>query len=64
MDKITVQEAQKYIEEGHFAPGSMLPKIEAAMKFAKSKKGRQAVIASLAKAEEALKGESGTIIVQ
>ncbi len=64
LDKITVKEAEQYIEEGHFAPGSMLPKIKAAMKFAKSKKGRQAVIASLEKAEEALKGESGTLIIQ
>lgn len=62
LDKITVQEAKQYIEEGHFAPGSMLPKIKAVMKFAESKEGRKAVIASLEKAEEALKGESGTLI--
>lgn len=63
LDTITLGEAQEYIEEGHFAPGSMLPKIKAAMKFAESKKGRKAVISSLGKAREALKGESGTVIV-
>ena len=63
LDKMTVKEAEKYIEEGHFAPGSMLPKVKAAVKFAKSKKGRKAVIASLDKAEEALNGKSGTLVV-
>src|SRR6056297_2730412 len=63
LDKMTVKEAEKYIEEGHFAPGSMLPKVKAAVKFAKSKKGRKAVIASLDRAEEALNGKSGTLVV-
>lgn len=62
LEKITVEEAKKYIEEGHFAPGSMLPKVKAVMKFAESKPGRQAIIASLEKAREALNGKSGTII--
>lgn len=62
LDKMTVEEAYKYIEEGHFAPGSMLPKVKAALKFAESKPGRQAIIASLEKAKDALNGESGTII--
>lgn len=60
--EISVEEAKKYSEEGHFAPGSMLPKVQAAIKFAESKKGRKAVIASLEKAPLAMKGESGTII--
>ncbi|MTI49363.1 carbamate kinase [Sporosalibacterium faouarense] len=64
LDKMTVAEAKKYIEEGHFAPGSMLPKVKAVMKFAESKPGRQAIIASLEKAGEALNGESGTVIEQ
>jgi len=61
---MTVKEAHKYIEEGHFAPGSMLPKVEAAIKFADSKEGRKAVIASLERASEALNGQSGTIITK
>jgi carbamate kinase len=62
LSEMTVSEAEKYCFEGHFAPGSMLPKVEAAISFAKSKKGRRAVIASLEKASLALKGESGTVI--
>lgn len=63
LEEITVSEALKYCEEGHFAPGSMLPKVEACIKFASSKHGRNAVIASLENAALALKGESGTKIV-
>ncbi|MDU1350732.1 carbamate kinase [uncultured Clostridium sp.] len=62
LDKLTVEDAKKYIEEGYFADGSMLPKVEAALKFAESKKGRKAIIASLDKAKLALRGQSGTII--
>lgn len=62
LDRITVEEAEKLSAEGHFAPGSMLPKVEAAVLFAKSKPGRRAVIASLEKAPLAMKGESGTIV--
>ena len=60
---MTVEEAKQYIEEGHFAPGSMLPKVKAVIKFAESKAGRKAVIASLEKSSLAIKGESGTVIV-
>lgn len=60
--RITVNEAKKYIEEGHFAPGSMLPKIEAAIKFVKSGKGREAIITSLENAYNAVTEENGTII--
>lgn len=63
LEQINSEEANKYIEEGHFAPGSMLPKVQACMAFAQSKEGRTAVIASLEKAEAALKGESGTKVV-
>lgn len=59
---INTEEARKYIAEGHFAPGSMLPKVEASIKFVESKPGRKAIITSLDKAVEALKGESGTTI--
>lgn len=62
LEKMTIEESYKYIEEGQFAPGSMLPKVMAAVKFAETKKGRQAIISSLEKAEAALQGESGTII--
>ena len=58
--EMTVAEAEKYCEEGHFAPGSMLPKVKAAISFAKA--GGQAIIASLENAGAAVKGESGTIV--
>ena len=60
---ITVAEAEQYIAEGHFAPGSMLPKIQAAVLFAKSKPGRRAIITSLDKAVDALHGAAGTTIM-
>lgn len=62
LEKISVTDAEKYCAEGHFAAGSMLPKVKAGIKFAKSKKGRRAVIASLEKAPLAIRGLSGTII--
>lgn len=62
MKEITVEEAEKYASEGQFAPGSMLPKVQAAVSFAKSGEGRCAVIASLEKAPLAMKSESGTLI--
>lgn len=64
INEMTVEEAQKYCDEGHFAPGSMLPKVEAAIEFAKSGEGRRAIIASLEKAPLAMVGESGTVIQQ
>lgn len=63
LDEMSLEEAQKYIEDGEFAPGSMLPKVQAAIEFVSSKKGRKALITSLDKAGEALKGKTGTIIV-
>lgn len=62
LDKVTVNLMDKYIEEGHFAPGSMLPKVRAAIKFAASKDGRETVITSLDKVKEGLKGITGTSI--
>lgn len=59
---MTLAEAQKYVEEGHFAPGSMLPKVQAAMKFVKANPGKKAIITSLNKAIEALEGRTGTVI--
>jgi carbamate kinase len=63
LSSITVEEAKKYIEEGHFAPGSMLPKIRAALTFVEVKNGRKAIITSLEKAREAIRGLAGTVIV-
>lgn len=62
LDSISVKEAEKYCEEGHFASGSMLPKVKAAIEFVKGGKGRQAVIASLEKASLIMQGKSGTVI--
>jgi carbamate kinase len=61
LDHLSVADCERYITEGHFAPGSMLPKIQAGMMFAKIA-GKQAIITSLEKAVEALKGETGTMI--
>lgn len=62
LDELSVEDAKKYMDEGHFAPGSMLPKIKAAVKFVESKPGRKAVITSLYKAVDALEGKSGTTL--
>ena len=59
---ISVEEAKKYIAEGQFAPGSMLPKVEAAVKFAESKPGRTALITLLEKAKDGINGKTGTRI--
>lgn len=61
---MTIEEAEKYCAEGHFAPGSMLPKVKAAIMFANSKEGRKAIITSLEKAKEALAGNTGTVVVK
>lgn len=60
--EMNIDEATKYCDEGQFAPGSMLPKVQAAMNFVSSKNGRKAIIASLEKAPLAMSGESGTLI--
>jgi len=62
LDAMTVAEAEQYIGENEFAPGSMLPKIKAAIKFAQSKEGRKTLITSLEKAKEGLEGKTGTWI--
>lgn len=62
LDQITLVEAQRYIEEGHFAAGSMLPKIEAAVAFIKMG-GPQAIITDPPNLARALRGETGTRIV-
>ncbi len=59
---LTYAEAEKYCQEGQFAPGSMLPKVQAAMKFVKANPEKKAIITSLAKAIDALEGKTGTVI--
>jgi len=63
LDSMSIAEAEKYMKEGHFAEGSMLPKVQAAIKFAKSKPGRKALITKLEKAKEGIAGKTGTAIV-
>ena len=62
LEKMTVAEAEKYIEEGHFAAGSMLPKVKAIVKFLKEG-GKQALITDPPNIHRALEGETGTWIV-
>lgn len=63
LSSLTLEEVDKYIEEGQFAKGSMLPKVEACKNFvSNSKKDSVAIITSLEKAAQAIKGETGTII--
>lgn len=64
LDRMSAAEAKQYIKEGHFAPGSMLPKIEAALNFVESKPGRIAIITSLDKAVDAIGGRAGTTITE
>ncbi|OFI50395.1 carbamate kinase [Floricoccus tropicus] len=62
LEDVTIEEIETYIQEGQFAPGSMLPKVEAAVDFAQSKEGRKSIIASLEQASKAIYSESGTSI--
>lgn len=64
LDDLSIEEAQKYIAEGQFAPGSMLPKVQAAIDFASSAPDRTAMITLLEKAKEGIKGNTGTRIHQ
>jgi|SRR5690554_2056829 len=63
LEEISVAQAREYIKEGHFAPGSMLPKVEAAISFVENNSSKTSVIAALEKAKAALRNESGTKIV-
>ncbi len=62
LSALTPAEAEQYMAEGHFAPGSMLPKVQAAVGFAKSGPGRKAMITMLSKARDGLAGKTGTVI--
>ena len=62
LDEMTPAEAKVYMARGHFAPGSMLPKVEASVEFVESGLGRTALITRLEDAGEALAGRTGTLI--
>ena len=63
LDRLTAEEVRKYIADGEFAPGSMLPKVEAALAFAESAPGRETLITLLEKARDGINGKTGTVIV-
>ncbi|MEW8958793.1 MAG: hypothetical protein AB2448_06720 [Moorella sp. (in: firmicutes)] len=62
VEEMTVSEARRYLAEGQFPPGSMGPKVEAAVAFIEAG-GKKAIIGSLTRAAEAVAGTSGTRIV-
>lgn len=62
LDTLSTAEAKAYMAAGEFAPGSMLPKVEAAVRFAESGPGRKSLITLLDKAEDGLAGRTGTVI--
>ena len=61
LKQVSLKEAEEYIRQGHFAPGSMLPKVQAAVDFAGSKPGRKALITLLEKSRDAIQGKTGTM---
>lgn len=62
LSAMSLADAAKYCEEGQFAPGSMLPKVQAAMKFVRANPDKRAIITSLDKAIDALEGKTGTVV--
>lgn len=64
LSDLTVEQAKEYIAQEQFAKGSMLPKIEAAIRFAESGEGRRTLITLLDKAAEGIAGKTGTVIHQ
>ena len=62
LSHMSLKEAAQYCDEGQFAPGSMLPKVQACMKFVRAYPNKKAIITSLDKAIEALEGKTGTVI--
>jgi len=62
LDSLTPETAEKYIEDGEFAPGSMLPKVKAALAFARSGAGRRSLITLLEKARDGIDGKTGTLV--
>lgn len=64
LSELTPADAKQYIADGEFAPGSMLPKVEAALAFATSKEGRTSLITLLEKARDGIAGNTGTLVHQ
>ena len=62
LDHLNLKDGMEYIRDNQFAPGSMLPKVEAAMKFVRRYPDRKAIITSLDTAIEALEGMDGTTV--
>ncbi len=62
LDELMPETAQRYIEAGEFAPGSMLPKVQAALQFAQSGPGRMSLITELDCAADGIAGKTGTIV--
>ena len=62
LDSLSITDAKRYLAEGHFAIGSMRPKVEAALAFAESRPGRKTLITMLTKAKEGIEGKTGTIV--
>lgn len=64
LGEVSVEEMKRYVDEGHFAAGSMLPKIEASLQFVEGGENRKAIITSLEKTTEAITGNAGTSIAK
>lgn len=62
LSELDAESAERYIADGEFAPGSMLPKVQAALRFAQSKEGRESLITLLEKASDGIAGKTGTVI--
>jgi carbamate kinase len=62
LGELTPETAQRYIDAGEFAPGSMLPKVQAALQFAGSARGRLSLITELDRAADGIAGKTGTVV--
>ena len=62
LDELTPADVERYVAEGQFAPGSMLPKVQAALAFAQSGEGRSSLITLLERAADGIAGKTGTIV--
>ena len=63
LGQVTVDEMERYCQEGHFAAGSMLPKVQAAMEFVRKNPRGKAIITSLTRGLDALEGKCGTTVI-
>ena len=62
LNSLSIEEAERHLAEGHFAEGSMRPKVESALAFAKSGPGRKTLITLLSKAKDGIEGKTGTVV--